>query len=159
PMKKLDVSNMPTLVPGVSGPLPVQLRTGDFITPTVRLVQVLAEGGMGKVWIAEHLGLKAKVVVQVIAPQMAARPHGAERFAREAAVAAAIKSQHVVQVFDHGRTPSGVSYIVMELLEGRDLGAHIADYGRMAPASVMTLMVQLCKALSKAHRAGIVHRD
>jgi serine/threonine-protein kinase len=82
----------------------IQLKQGAFVTPTVRLVRPLAEGGMGQIWIAEHLGLHAQVVVKLMAKEMAARADGAERFAREAAVAAAIKSPHVVQVFDHGET-------------------------------------------------------
>jgi serine/threonine-protein kinase len=135
------------------------LEPGDFITPTVRLVRPLAEGGMGRVWVAEHLGLHTQVVVKLMAQEMAERPDGAERFAREAAACAAIKSPHVVQVFDHGRTADGVPYIVMELLEGKDLAAHLAAHGRMAPADVLALVVQVGRALSKAHKAGIIHRD
>jgi eukaryotic-like serine/threonine-protein kinase len=114
---------------------------------------------MGRVWIADHLGLNTQVVVKVMAEEMAARSDGAERFAREAAACAAIKSPHVVQIFDHGRTPEGVPYIVMELLEGKDLGAYIEQHGRMDPTQVMNVVVQIGKALSKAHRAGIIHRD
>jgi serine/threonine-protein kinase len=139
------------------------IHAGDRITEAVRLVRPLAEGGMGRVWIAEHAGLHTEVVVKLMAPEMAERPDGAERFAREAAIAAAIKSPHVVQVFDHGVTigPDGqrTPYIVMELLEGRDLGAHLAEHGRMDPSAVVALVAQMAKALSKAHRAGIVHRD
>jgi serine/threonine-protein kinase len=135
------------------------LEPGDFITPTVRLVRPLAEGGMGRVWVAEHLGLHTQVVVKLMAHEMAERPDGAERFAREAAACAAIKSPHVVQVFDHGRTADGVPYIVMELLEGKDLAAHLAAHGRMDPADVLALVVQVGRALSKAHKAGIIHRD
>jgi eukaryotic-like serine/threonine-protein kinase len=129
------------------------------VTPTVRLRRPLAEGGMGRVWIAEHAGLATHVVVKTMSEAMAARPDGAERFAREAAAAAAIKSPHVVQVFDHGVTPSGVPYIVMELLEGRDLGAYLEAHGPLGPDAVVALVVQLGKVLSRAHRAGIVHRD
>ncbi len=136
-----------------------QLSAGDNVTEAVRLVRPLAEGGMGRVWVAEHSGLQAQVVVKLMAPEIAARPDGAARFAREAAAAAAIKSPHVVQIFDHGVTANGEPYIVMELLEGKDLGAHLAENGRMAPADVVTLVCQLGKALSKAHRASIIHRD
>jgi serine/threonine-protein kinase len=136
-----------------------QLQAGDFVTPAVRLLRPLAEGGMGRVWVAEHQGLHAHVVVKLMAPEMTERPDGAERFAREAAAAAAIKSPHVVQVFDHGITTTGTPYIVMELLEGKDLGEHLESHGRMAPADVVTLVGQIGKALSKAHKASIIHRD
>ncbi len=148
-----------TPAPPVNADAHDALQAGTFITPTVRLVRPLAEGGMGRVWVAEHLGLESQVVVKMMASEMAARPDGAERFAREAAIAAAIKSPHVVQVFDHGITAQGVPYIVMELLEGKDLGAHLAEHGRMDPFDVVTLVVQIGKALSKAHKASIVHRD
>lgn len=114
---------------------------------------------MGRVWVAEHLGLHTQVVVKLMAEEMEARPDGAERFAREAAACAAIKSPHVVQIFDHGLTAAGVPYIVMELLEGKDLGAYLAEKGRMEPALVLALVTQMGKALSKAHKASIVHRD
>lgn len=136
-----------------------QLSAGGYVTHAVKLVRLLAEGGMGRVWLAEHEGLKAEVVVKLMADEIAARPDGAERFAREAAVAAAIKSPHVVQVFDHGLTADGTPYIVMERLEGRDLAAHLAEEGRMDPRAVLTLVVQVGKALSKAHRESIIHRD
>ncbi len=136
-----------------------QLESGDFVTNAVRLVRPLAEGGMGRVWIAEHLGLHAQVVVKLMAPEMAERPDGAERFAREAAACAAIKSPHVVQVFDHGVTADATPYMVMELLEGKDLGAYLAERGRMEPMDVVELVVQVGKALSKAHKASIIHRD
>jgi eukaryotic-like serine/threonine-protein kinase len=135
------------------------LQPGDNVTPSVRLLRPLAEGGMGRVWIAEHAGLATRVVVKTMSEAMAARPDGAERFAREAAAAAAIKSPHVVQVFDHGVTTSGVPYIVMELLEGRDLGACLEEHGPLPPDAVVAIVVQVGKVLSRAHRAGIVHRD
>lgn len=135
------------------------MRAGDLVTPTVQLVRPLAEGGMGRVWIAKHTGLDTDVVVKLMSDEMSSRPDGAERFAREAAAAAAIKSPHVVQVFDHGVTEGGVPYIVMELLEGQDLAAHLADHGRMRPEEVVALVVQVGRALTKAHKAGIIHRD
>ncbi|MDB4936244.1 MAG: Serine/threonine protein kinase, partial [Labilithrix sp.] len=70
---------------------------------------------MGRVWVAEHLTLETNVVVKFMATDIAATADGAARFAREASVAAAVKSPHVVQVFDHGVTPDGDAYIVMEL--------------------------------------------
>jgi serine/threonine protein kinase len=114
---------------------------------------------MGKVWIAEHLTLDTNVVVKFMATEVAATADGAARFAREASVAAAVKSPHVVQVFDHGVTPEGDAYIVMELLEGRDLAAHISANGPMAPRDVAALVAQVAKALGKAHQVGVVHRD
>ena len=114
---------------------------------------------MGRVWVAEHLTLETNVVVKFMAKEIAATADGAARFAREASVAAAVKSPHVVQVFDHGVTPDGDAYIVMELLEGHDLGAHLSSHGPMAPRDVAALVAQVAKALGKAHQVGVVHRD
>ncbi|MEA2753016.1 MAG: eukaryotic-like serine/threonine-protein kinase [Myxococcales bacterium] len=114
---------------------------------------------MGRVWVAEHLTLETNVVVKFMASDIAATADGAARFGREAAVAAAVKSPHVVQVFDHGVTPEGDAYIVMEMLEGRDLAAHLAASGPMDPRDVAALVAQVAKALGKAHQVGVVHRD
>ncbi len=114
---------------------------------------------MGRVWIAEHLTLDTEVVVKFMAEDIADTVDGAARFAREASVAAAVKSPHVVQMFDHGVTPEGDAYIVMELLEGRDLSAHLSAHGPMAPTDVAALIAQVAKALGKAHQVGVIHRD
>jgi serine/threonine-protein kinase len=136
-----------------------ELEAGAYVTPSVRLLHPLAQGGMGKVWVAEHLVLHTKVAVKLMSKEIEGVSSAAARFAKEAAIAAAVKSPHVVQVFDSGVTEGGVGFIVMELLEGHDLGAHLAARGRMAPAEVATVITQLGKALAKANRVGVVHRD
>ncbi len=135
------------------------LKAGALITPSVRLVRPLARGGMGNVWIGEHLVLQSRVVVKMMARQFDGITEVRARFAREGAVAAAVKSPHVVQVFDSGVTDGGVPYIVMELLEGRDLAAHLRESGPLEPREGARVIAQLGQALSKAHRLGIVHRD
>jgi eukaryotic-like serine/threonine-protein kinase len=136
-----------------------ELEPGAYVTPSVRLVRVVAEGGMGKVWVAEHLVLHTNVCVKMMSKEVVGRAGAAARFAREAAVAAAVKSPHVVQVFDSGVTESGVAFIVMELLEGHDLAVEITKRGHLPPGEVVTIITQLAKALAKAHRVGVVHRD
>jgi len=114
---------------------------------------------MGAVWVAEHLALRTKVVVKFIASGLQGSDEAKERFSREAAAAAQVKSPHVVQTFDHGLTEDGVPYIVMELLEGRDLGAYLDERGRVEPELVLEIVAQLSRALDRAHAVGIVHRD
>jgi len=125
----------------------------------LHLIRQLGEGGMGKVWVARHKGLETDVVVKFLATEGADRADAEARFAREAAAAAAVKSPHVVQVFDHGTTVTGTRYIVMELLEGRDLATHLSNGGPMEPRDVAAVIAQVAKALSKAHQAGVIHRD
>ncbi|AKV03610.1 Serine/threonine protein kinase [Labilithrix luteola] len=114
---------------------------------------------MGKVWVAEHLSLHTDVVVKFMAKEVTEEADALSRFSREASAAAAVKSPHVVQMFDHGVMEDGVPYIVMELLEGQDLAAHLARHGRMAPTDVAALVIQVAKALHKAHQVGVIHRD
>ena len=99
-----------------------EAHAGMMVTPSVKLVRPLGEGGMGAVWVADHLALRTQVVVKFIAKGLKDSKEATERFSREAAAAAQVKSPHVVQTFDHGFTNDGIPYIVMELLEGRDLG-------------------------------------
>lgn len=136
-----------------------EAHAGMMVTPSVRLVRPLGEGGMGAVWVADHLALRTQVVVKFIASGLKDSKEATERFSREAAAAAQVKSPHVVQTFDHGFTPDGIPYIVMELLEGRDLGAFLDTEGRCSPQLVVEIIAQLARALDRAHERGIIHRD
>jgi eukaryotic-like serine/threonine-protein kinase len=130
-----------------------------MVTPSVKLVRPLGEGGMGAVWVAEHLALHTQVVVKFIASGLKGSKEAQERFSREAAAASQVKSPHVVQTFDHGITEDGVPYIVMELLEGRDLGEYLDQTAKVPPELVVEIIGQLARALDRAHERGIIHRD
>jgi len=134
-------------------------HAGMMVTPSVRLVRPLGEGGMGAVWVADHLALSTQVVVKFIASGLRGSKEAHDRFTREAAAASQVKSPHVVQTFDHGITADGTPYIVMELLEGKDLGAYLDEHGSLAPDLVVDIVAQLARALDRAHEKGIVHRD
>jgi len=136
-----------------------QLRSGMIVTPTIRLVTLLGKGGMGSVWIADHLALRTQVVVKFMSMELAANADAVERFSREAAAAAQAKSPHVVQMLDHGITPEGLPFIVMEKLEGHDLAKDLEAYRRLSVARTAEIIGQVCKALARAHERGIVHRD
>src|SRR5882762_914038 len=108
-----------------------------MVTPSVKLVRQLGEGGMGSVWVADHLALRTQVVVKFIASGLKGSKEAQDRFSREAAAASQVKSPHVVQTFDHGITDDGVPYIVMELLEGRDLGQYLEVEAKVPPDLVV----------------------
>jgi serine/threonine-protein kinase len=136
------------------------LAAGMQVTPSVRLLSPLGAGGMGAVWLADHTALNTRVVVKFMLGGGIDSSAGARtRFKREAEAASQVKSPHVVQTFDYGVTAEGVPFIVMEHLEGRDLGAEIAARGALDPVMVIAIVTQVAKALSKAHTAGLLHRD
>jgi eukaryotic-like serine/threonine-protein kinase len=129
-----------------------------YIAGHLRLVRLLAEGGMGTVWVAEHAGLKAHVAVKFLSVS-GGNTLAESRFAQEAATAARIKSPHVVQTFDHGIGPDGVPFLVMELLEGETLGARLKRRQRLTLLETGAILVQTSRALTSAHAADFVHRD
>src|SRR5690606_7201408 len=139
---------------------PMELLPGTQVTDNVRLVAVLGEGGMGSVWVADHLSLKTRVAVKFLSAELVREdPNMLERFNREAALSARIKSPYVVQTFDHGVMRDGRPFIVMELLEGESLADRL-ERTRMLPLpEAVEVVSQVGKALSKAHKLGIVHRD
>jgi serine/threonine protein kinase len=129
-----------------------------LVTPKLRLVRQLGSGGMGAVWLADHLGLNTQVVVKFVSDKLVWSSEAVARFAREASAASQVKSPHVVQMLDHGVMETGIPYIVMELLEGHDLADHLTPAG-LPPREVVPIITQLARALTRAHERGIVHRD
>jgi serine/threonine-protein kinase len=134
------------------------LDKGSVIAGKYRLERVLAQGGMGSVWIARHLQLDVGVAVKLMAPALAASADGRARFEREAKASALLKSPHVVLVHDYG-VEGETPYLVMELLEGEDLEARLDREGRLTPAATLSIVRQMCKALHDLHGIGLVHRD
>lgn len=134
------------------------LAEGLQVTPTIRLVKPLGAGGMGSVWLARHTRLHSDVVVKFLAMRLVADETSRARFAREAAAAAQVRSPHVVQIFDHGVTDEGMPYIVMELLEGRDLSQLLRER-TLQPVELAHVIEHVTLALQRAHERGIVHRD
>ena len=150
------------LAPARDGAAPaprIEPSPGQMVTSTLRLVRPLGAGGMGSVWVADHLALHTEVVVKFMSADLVKSPEAVTRFAREAAAASQVKSPHVVQTLDHGVLEGLGPYIVMELLEGHDLAHHLEARGKLPPLEVVAIVAQLARALGKAHRAGIVHRD
>ena len=137
----------------------MSLEVGALVTSSVRLVRPLGAGGMGAVWVADHLTLRTQVVVKFMANALATDPASIARFSREAASASNVKSPHVVQMLDHGITADGVPFIVMELLEGNDLGHRLRESPILSLTETNMILAQACKALGRAHERGIVHRD
>jgi eukaryotic-like serine/threonine-protein kinase len=114
---------------------------------------------MGIVVAAMHVDLGQRVAVKFMRPAMAVHPDQRERFLREARAAVLLRSQHVARMLDVGTLEDGLPYIVMELLEGRDLAALLKAEGPQAVSDAVEFVLQVCEAVGEAHAAGIVHRD
>lgn len=123
-----------------------------------RLVRPLVAGGMGTVWIAEHLNLRSAVAVKLLSRELAETEEAEQRFLREACTAASLRSPHVVQILDHG-VDAGTPFIVMELLDGESLGSRLQREQRLGPAQTERIVRHVARAVGRAHEAGIVHRD
>jgi serine/threonine-protein kinase len=137
----------------------VGVRPGDVLAGKYRVERVLGAGGMGVVVAAMHLQLDERVAIKFLLPQALQNPEAIARFDREARAAVKIKSEHVARVSDVGRLDSGAPYMVMEYLEGGDLGAWLRQRGPLPLEQAVEFVLQACEAIAEAHALGIVHRD
>jgi eukaryotic-like serine/threonine-protein kinase len=139
--------------------LPGITRPGDMIGAKYRVEDVIAVGGMGTVVAAIHTELDQRVAIKLM-PKRAAKNDGAvQRFLREARTAASIDNDHVVRVFDVGRTDRGVPFMVMERLEGKTLAELIFGRNPLPIEEALDYVMQACVAIAACHANGIVHRD
>lgn len=114
---------------------------------------------MGAVWEGTHLSLGTRVAVKFIDAEYAESPEARSRFENEARAAARLRSKHVVEVYDHGVSDDGRPFIVMEFLQGEPLDKRLDRVGRLPANETAQILLQVCRALTKAHAANIVHRD
>lgn len=132
---------------------------GLLVADRYRVERLIGQGGMGSVWAGRHVTLGQLVAIKFIHEKLAGSREALRRFDLEAKAAARLKSRHAVAVFDHGVTPSGQPYIVMEHLEGETLEQSVRRRGPLELAEVAEVVTQASRALAAAHEAGIVHRD
>jgi len=133
---------------------------GEVLDGKYRIEHLLGEGGMGAVAKATHMLRRAPVALKFMSPAMLALQGAVERFVNEGVAASQIDSDHVVKVFDVGRMPNGAPYLVMEFLDGCDLGQLLErEGGRLEPTRVVHFGLQILRALQTAHASGIIHRD
>ena len=137
----------------------VKLEVGQVLSGTLRLVRKIADGGMGSVWIAEHLVLGTEVAVKFMSGPWAAVPSARARFLREARMTASIDSPHVVSVLDCRCNEADEPYLVLELLRGETLEERVRHNGRLSVFEIVEIVAQTCEALAATHEARIVHRD
>jgi serine/threonine protein kinase len=134
--------------------VPGQVLNGKF-----RIERVIGEGGMGIVVEATHIQLEERVALKFLRREVMKMPEVVGRFDAEARAVVKLKSEHVARVSDVGRTEDGIPYMVMELLDGRDLGQIITEQGPLPVSEAVEYIIQACEGVGEAHARGIVHRD
>jgi serine/threonine protein kinase len=149
--------DMPDPTP-LSRPAPHFAR-GQILDGNYRIVDTLAAGGMGEVYVAVHLRLPRSLAIKTLHPEFATRHEWVARFCREACVLAQLRHPNIVQVLDFNVAPKGVPYIAMELVEGVDLRGELDRGRRFSVVEVLSIIRQVASALDAAHAAGVVHRD
>lgn len=142
-----------------SSPRPGDPWIGRELDERYRITERLGEGGMGAVFVAEHLKLRKQVALKMIRAELAGNGEVAVRFAREAMATAQFEHPHVASAIDFGTLPEGGAYLVMQLVRGQSL-RDLLDVQKKLPWPVACeLLAQVADALSAARGAGIVHRD
>lgn len=137
----------------------MSIEAGQVIDGKYRVVKLLGQGGMGAVYLAEHMVIGRRVAVKVLLGSVAGNETAVARFEREAQAAARIGNDHILEIFDFGSLADGARYMVCEFLEGETLASRVTRDVRMTPAAVVPIARQLLSGLGAAHDAGVVHRD
>ena len=138
----------------------IDLASQSLFAGRYRIVRRIAAGGMGAVFEVVHIETQRRRALKVMLPELLANRQLRERFQMEARITANVESEYIVDVFDAGiDDATGMPFLVMELLNGDDLGKIQEQAGRLTPEQVITYLRQVASALDKTHAAGIVHRD
>ncbi len=123
-----------------------------------RLLELIGRGGMGSVYLAEHLFLKRQVAIKILARDLSGDPEELARFEREAIAAARLDHENIVTIHDVDEE-SGRIFIVMEYVEGEDLDELLRRKGRLPVRKAAEIAREVALALEHAHALGVVHRD
>ncbi len=134
------------------------LRSGSTIAGRYRLDAIIGEGGMAVVWRGMDLSLSREVAIKVLREEIGVSADAVARFRKEAHSAAQLNHPNIVQIYDTG-VDGDVHYIVMECLDEPDLKRIITEWAPLPEEKVIDVAIQCCRALSYAHKQGVVHRD
>src|SRR5262245_60165377 len=134
-------------------------QIGIVVGRTYRIVRVLGQGGMARLYEAEHLRIDARFAIKVIHDELAREASMLARFEREAHAAGRIRSEHIVRLVDVLRTQDERPCLVTELLQGEDLQARLDRVGKLSVTEAIPIVRQICRGVAAAHAVGVVHRD
>ncbi len=131
---------------------------GAILADRYELKEKLGVGGMGSVYLAQHITLEKLVAIKVLHTEYARKPDLVQRFLQEAKAASRIRHPHVIDITHFGQTDEGIVYFAMEYLEGQDLSKSLRP-GPLSWDRTKDIFMQLCDALAAAHEKDIIHRD
>jgi serine/threonine-protein kinase len=137
----------------------IPAQPGETIAGKYQIERVLGTGGVGMVVAARHLTLGQIVAIKFLLPNAAHDQNDVRRFLREAQSAVQLKNEHVARVIDVGELDDRSPYIVLEYLDGQDLGATLRMSGPLPTVEAVGYLLQVCEAVAEAHSIGMVHRD
>ncbi|MDP3910991.1 MAG: serine/threonine-protein kinase [Gemmatimonadales bacterium] len=138
---------------------PAANLVGQVVADRYHVIKKLGEGGMGQVYLAEHVKMGRRSAIKVMNPAMVHDPDAVARFNREASNASRITHPNVCAIYDFGETPDGLIYLAMEFIEGEPLTDLLERGGALALPRAVDVFLQAGDALQAAHDLGIVHRD
>ena len=141
-------------------------RTSGFKVDRYVLLDLIGQGGMGRVYLAQDSRLNRRVALKILSPERVNNPRAIARFQREARVGAQLQHENLVRIYDFGES-NGRYFLVMEYIEGDTIGTMITKEGdeqdtrpgRIPPAIAVGLIRQVAMGLEHAHRKGLIHRD
>jgi len=136
-----------------------RVQIGDLVEGRYRILKELGAGGMGTVFLAEHLLIKRKVAMKVLHTELATDADVVERFMNEARAAGTLGHPNIVESTDMGFTEDHVPYVAFEYLEGTLLTDEIYRVGGLPVRRAVKIAQQIASALDAAHKANVVHRD
>ena len=138
---------------------PLDPLVGQVLAARYRVLRVLGEGGMGRVYLAEHVRMGRLSAVKVMSPALMPTADAVSRFNREASNASRINHPNVAAIYDFGEGETGTLYLAMEYVDGETLASLLRREGALSPSRVAGITRQIADALHAAHLLGIVHRD
>ena len=133
-------------------------RTSGYKVDRYVLLDLIGQGGMGRVYLARDTRLNRRVALKILSPERISNPRAIARFQREARVGAQLQHENLVRIYDFGES-NGRYYLVMEYIEGKTIGSLISEQGPMPPATAARLVRQIALGLEHVHRKGLIHRD
>ena len=132
---------------------------GQVMSDRYRILSLLGQGGMGVVYLAEHVVIEKKVALKVLNEELSHSRDVVSRFIGEAKAASRIGHDNIIDITDFGTTKDKGVYFVMEHLDGCDLSDRLKEVGRIPWRELRDIAVQICRGLAAAHSKGIIHRD